>query len=199
MTGQQIYHVRRFVSGATGTNTINIYHVPAIHAEWDPGEEYSVAGEIEMTAEEHLVEGGIDIKVENYDVVGQTHTLEPIEPVLTAVTSIKSEPELQAHAEIEEAAPQSEDEIDAKTMAAAMKDAARQGIPFCEECTKARLRLEKQSAPKAASAARDTRINDDIDAKAMAAAMKDAARQGIPFCEECTKARLRQERSMAPQ
>lgn len=40
-------------------------------------------------------------------------------------------------------------------------------------------------------------FGDDIDPAAIAAAMKEAARLGVPFCEECTKKKLRAERAAA--
>jgi hypothetical protein len=47
----EVYSVRRFVSGATGTNTINFYHRPAL------------AGEVDVR-EEHLPEGNIHVDPE---------------------------------------------------------------------------------------------------------------------------------------
>ncbi|MFT3766853.1 MAG: hypothetical protein QM820_15250 [Minicystis sp.] len=38
-------------------------------------------------------------------------------------------------------------------------------------------------------------FSDDIDAEAIAAGMREAARLGIPFCEECTRKKLRAERA----
>lgn len=42
-------------------------------------------------------------------------------------------------------------------------------------------------------------FGDDIDAEAIAAAMKEAAELGVPFCEECTKKKLARERAAREQ
>lgn len=55
------------------------------------------------------------------------------------------------------------------------------------------------AASEPAPALVESTFPDDIDAPAIAAAMKEAARLGIPFCEECTRKRLAQGRAGAPQ
>lgn len=46
----------------------------------------------------------------------------------------------------------------------------------------------RQSAPGAAATAADTMFGADLDAAAMVDALQRAARDGVPFCEECTRA-----------
>jgi hypothetical protein len=64
--------------------------------------------------------------------------------------------------------------IDAAAIAQILKDAAKDGTPFCEECMKAALEY--------------TTFPANFDAEAVAESLKSAAQQGIPFCEECMKA-----------
>jgi hypothetical protein len=75
-----------------------------------------------------------------------------------------------------------DDRLDVEAQVAAMKNAARKGVPFCEECEKARL------AAAAAKPAPDPYAGTDVAAQA--AVLKEAAQGGAPFCEECEKARL---------
>jgi protein tyrosine phosphatase (PTP) superfamily phosphohydrolase (DUF442 family) len=181
------YHVKRLVSGATGTNTINIYSPLGFDAKSEIEPPASLAAAVEV----ELEEAAFDIDLE------PTEELLPnvavAETSLEAHVSATPEPRLALTAglriDLEPYIPR-DDEIDAQAMAEAMKEAARLGMPFCEECTRARLRLAK--TPR-----QERQPEDDIDAQAMARAMKEAARQGVPFCEECTRARLRQERERA--
>jgi hypothetical protein len=185
-TGQHVYYVRRLVSGATGTNTINVYHAPKIEGEWEPEEPHGVGGEIAIEVEDHLVEGGAEVEVENYEVAGYADVPEPAEPVIRHVIAVEPELALQGHAALEDReVVEPPAEPDTAAIAEAMKQAALHGVPFCEECMRARLRKAKAAQPKPA---------EDVDAKAMAEAMKEAARQGVPFCEQCTRARLKRQR-----
>lgn len=98
-----------------------------------------------------------------------------------------------------------EETIDAEVLAAALKEAARQGVPFCEECHKDAVRKQREDAAKAKSAARakarpapapvPETFSPDVDAEAMAEAMKAAARDGVPFCEVCMKKELEAKRA----
>jgi hypothetical protein len=79
--------------------------------------------------------------------------------------------------------------IDPECQAQALKDAAEDGSPFCEECEKA-----AQAKIKATNAAREAAKpapppDPQIDEILQAQALKDAARKGAPFCEECEKAK----------
>jgi hypothetical protein len=65
--------------------------------------------------------------------------------------------------------------IDAAAIAQILKDAAKDGVPFCEECMKAAL-------------SEYTTFPSNFDAEAVAESLKSAAQEGIPFCEECMKA-----------
>ncbi|HEX3344806.1 MAG TPA: hypothetical protein VHS09_09555 [Polyangiaceae bacterium] len=80
-----------------------------------------------------------------------------------------------------------DDKLDVPAQVAVMKDAARDGVPFCEECEKARLASEA-AAPEPFAG---------TDTAAQAAAMRSAAEDGLPFCEECEKARLELEKQEA--
>jgi hypothetical protein len=66
-------------------------------------------------------------------------------------------------------------EADAAAIAGVLQDAARDGVPFCEECMKA-------AAPEYST------FPPDIDALAAARVLIDAAIDGVPFCEECMAA-----------
>jgi hypothetical protein len=65
--------------------------------------------------------------------------------------------------------------LDALAVAQVLKDAARDGVPFCEECMKSAMQ-EYSTFPAS------------LDASAVAQVLKDAARDGVPFCEECMQA-----------
>jgi hypothetical protein len=46
--------------------------------------------------------------------------------------------------------------------------------------------------------AEERTFGDDLDAEAIAAIMREAARTGVPFCEECTRKKLRAGREARP-
>jgi hypothetical protein len=71
--------------------------------------------------------------------------------------------------------------VDLAAVAATKRQAAKLGIPFCEECAKAMA-----EAPKAQPAERSDLL-PDADAEAIATVLRQAAEQGVPFCEECAK------------
>jgi hypothetical protein len=71
------------------------------------------------------------------------------------------------------------DTVDMLLQAAVLKKAAREGIPFCEECEKKKKKRAKQKQ-EAEDAAR-------LDQASQAATLQRAARAGTPFCEECEK------------
>jgi hypothetical protein len=79
-------------------------------------------------------------------------------------------------------APPAEPELglDIEAQIAALKAAAADGTPFCEECERARLRERMPEAEP----------EPDLDIEAQVAALKAAAADGTPFCEECERARL---------
>jgi hypothetical protein len=85
----------------------------------------------------------------------------------------------QPEAQVEETA---EDRIDVEAQVAVLRQAARDGTPFCEECEKARLDglALDEAAPPDPFAATDTAAQAEV--------MRAAALDGIPFCEECDKA-----------
>lgn len=66
-------------------------------------------------------------------------------------------------------------DADAAAIAGVLQDAARDGVPFCEECMKA-------AAPEYST------FPPGIDAPAAARVLMDAAIDGVPFCEECMAA-----------
>lgn len=88
-----------------------------------------------------------------------------------------------------------------------LKRAAEEGAPFCEECEKARQEALKEREPAPAPApppppeqepqrpapARQAPIIDgppmDVDSPAQSDTLKRAAVDGVPFCEECERAR----------
>ncbi len=50
-----------------------------------------------------------------------------------------------------------------------------------------------RAAPAAVAAAAETTFNSLLDTAAMVAALRQAAQDGVPFCEECERARLARE------
>jgi hypothetical protein len=74
-------------------------------------------------------------------------------------------------------------DIDSPAAAEALKQAASDGVPFCEKCTR---------TPAAAEPQKDSQLKN-VDAARMAQAMKDAAHSGVPFCEKCAGAKPRME------
>jgi hypothetical protein len=99
---------------------------------------------------------------------------------------VKSKP---APAPDPEPAPEPESTLspdcDPAATAQALKDAAEEGVPFCEECAKAAAALAAKPPGRApASEPGDPFENPEASAKAL----KAAAEKGTPFCEECVKA-----------
>jgi hypothetical protein len=73
-------------------------------------------------------------------------------------------------------APAAESPLDEAAQAAVLRSAAKQGVPFCAECEKARKKREAEQ---------------QLDSAAQAEALKEAAKDGVPFCEECEKAKAK--------
>jgi hypothetical protein len=71
----------------------------------------------------------------------------------------------------------------------ALIDAAMGGEPFCEECEKAKREAQASSRPPAEPAAEPDSMPPNHDGDAQAKTLIAAARDGVPFCEECEKAR----------
>lgn len=80
-----------------------------------------------------------------------------------------------------------DERVDTPAQVAALLHAAREGLPFCEECEKAKRQLAQAAA---STPPRDPYA--DTDVAAQAAAMRQAATNGTPFCEECEKAKKAQ-------
>jgi hypothetical protein len=77
-----------------------------------------------------------------------------------------------------------DDRIDAVAQALALRQAAQDGLAFCEECEKAQAEFEDlppEPEPFAST-----------DVAAQADALRQAAVDGVPFCEECERARREQ-------
>lgn len=104
-------------------------------------------------------------------------------------------------AEVEQEEPEGFPEShDQAAQAQALLQAARTGAPFCEECEKARLAMLAQQqlpAPVAKKTPIETgdpaQFRASHDQHAQAQALEAAAAEGVPFCEECEKARQAQE------
>jgi len=79
---------------------------------------------------------------------------------------------------------------DAEATAQAMKAAAKEGVPFCEECAKAAAAVP---VPAPVMRSSDSTFPDDVDTAAQSDALRSAAQCGEPFCEECEKARRARE------
>jgi hypothetical protein len=84
--------------------------------------------------------------------------------------------------------------LEPATQAQALREAAADGVPFCEECEKARRAQPSAPPPLAAESEEVARV----DAAAQAQALREAARAGLPFCEECEKARRAQPSAPPP-
>ena len=71
--------------------------------------------------------------------------------------------------------------------------AAEDGAPFCEECEKARLEQLANSPPspppQPPAKPDPPSFPENHDAAAQAKTLSEAADEGVPFCEECEKAR----------
>ncbi|HEY3818178.1 MAG TPA: hypothetical protein VGL81_13455 [Polyangiaceae bacterium] len=100
--------------------------------------------------------------------------------------------------------------LDIEAQAQTLIAASQAGTPFCEECERLKLAAAKEAAEAAAAAealedeaaaseaaedeaAATEAVEDDaaaIDAAAQAETLVAAAAEGMPFCEECEKARL---------
>jgi len=89
--------------------------------------------------------------------------------------------------------------LDVAAQVAVLLQAARDGVPFCEECERAkRERAAPPSAPAALAEAPMTR-NPEVDAQvaAQVAVLLQAAQDGAPFCEECERARGQRDEAIA--
>jgi hypothetical protein len=73
---------------------------------------------------------------------------------------------------VEEAMPPAS--TDMQLQAQALREAAREGVPFCEECEKLKKAKEADEAAR-------------LDQAAQAATLRRAAETGTPFCAECEK------------
>jgi hypothetical protein len=76
-----------------------------------------------------------------------------------------------------------------EAQASVLRDAAAAGMPFCEECEKARLAAEQEAAQAAAADSPTDDALAGLDAAAQADTMRSAAASGAPFCEECERAK----------
>ncbi|HEY8086266.1 MAG TPA: hypothetical protein VIF09_00425 [Polyangiaceae bacterium] len=91
-----------------------------------------------------------------------------------------------------------DDAVDVPAQVEVLLLAAKDGVPFCEECEKARLAelaeqeaLAEQGAPDDVPApAPAPAPYDAVDVPAQVAALTQASAAGVPFCAECEKARL---------
>jgi hypothetical protein len=115
----------------------------------------------------------------------------PAKPAVRAGGQRSDDPAIEA--------PLVDERLDQVTQAQTLVQAARLGVPFCEECARPRHRavaVEGQatsrtsSAPSATGAA-PPRTHDgrEIDQASQAATLVEAARSGVAFCEECAARR----------
>lgn len=123
-----------------------------------------------------------------------------VEPLRRATNTVAEQPQTEEALgpapppAVEEPA---DDTLDVPAQVAVMREAAREGKPFCEECEKARLEAASGMGPVPALAApAPTPASEpfaDTDVAVQAATMRAAAQDGTPFCEQCEKARLASE------
>ena len=198
MAIERTYYVRRLPQGATGTNTINIYNPVQFAYDAHTNLDRILPWHTDVDTESGhplTLDVRVDIEPEkNSAFEVKAHALEPkVLPVIKAKVEILPPPRDPAM-----------ENLDARMMAELMKEAARLGIPFCEKCARGKLQQARSQAvpaptrakPQTAPPPQDLEMHD-IAAAAMAQAMKEAARLGIPFCEKCTRAKLQQARSQA--
>jgi hypothetical protein len=93
------------------------------------------------------------------------------------------------------------DDLDEEAQAIALLGAADDGAPFCEECERARQaereaaagRGEDEDAPPPPPPITEPPLEPLPDIQEVQAeGLRDAARTGAPFCEECERARRAQ-------
>lgn len=72
--------------------------------------------------------------------------------------------------------------------AAALRQAAKSGAPFCEECERQKQALASGVAPVAVEPEPPT-FEDPIDIAVQIGTLSRAAELGVPFCEVCEKQR----------
>lgn len=115
------------------------------------------------------------------------------------------------------------EDLDAAAVATAQREAARTGKAFCEVCLRSRLaKARRQSAARLVQAPPEAlppgalpdtpsvgpgapgappepgTFPEDLDAAAIAAAQREAAQTGKPFCEVCLRKRLARDRARRP-
>ena len=133
--------------------------------------------------------------VENGSLILTWHSRRLYAPhVPEAEVPVEAPEPVQQRAVVEQEEPEGfPEDHDQIAQAQALQQAARTGAPFCEECEKAKLALWAQQAPAARKAPAQTDdaeqfpANHDQDAQAQA--LEAAAVDGVPFCEECERAR----------
>jgi hypothetical protein len=79
---------------------------------------------------------------------------------------------------------------DAQAQAQVLKNAAEDGVPFCEECAKKAAAAEAASkavAPQPEPPAPEPTLGQNNDAAAQAQVLRDAAQSGAHFCEICER------------
>ena len=138
--------------------------------------------------------------VENGSLILTWHSRRLYAPhVPDAEVPVEAPEPVSQRAEVVEEEPEGFPEThDQAAQAQALQQAARTGAPFCEECEKARQAQQQQPpAPVAKKSpiesADPAQFPASHDQDAQAHALEVAAAEGVPFCEECEKARQAQE------
>jgi hypothetical protein len=133
--------------------------------------------------------------VENGSLILTWHSRRLYAPhVPEAEVPVEAPEPVQQRAEVEQEEPEGfPEDHDQIAQAQALQQAARTGAPFCEECEKAKLALLARQAPAARKAPAPTDDAEQFpathDQDAQAQALEAAAVDGVPFCEECERAR----------
>lgn len=120
--------------------------------------------------------------------------------------------------------PTFSENTDAAQLAQVLKQAAEDGTPFCEECEKkkaaAKQKMQRAAAAEAAAEAEEgveeappaapmalpdieierlledaPTLSSNADPVAIARVLREASARGVPFCEECERARLARQAS----
>lgn len=142
--------------------------------------------------------------VENGSLILTWHSRRLYAPhVPEAETPVEAPPPVPQQTRAAEEEPEGfPEDHDQAAQAQALQQAAKTGAPFCEECEKARLALlaQQQQPPPVAkttppSTGEPGQFPANHDQAAQARALEGAAVDGVPFCEECEKARQTEARA----
>ncbi len=182
-----LVHVYEAPAPAQLYGTPPVQAEPALGPAPEADESYFIAG-FDAASEPEQIEAvlaGASEPEEMHAVLEGASEPEEIHSALEAA----SEPQ-EIHAVLDALEPEIAEDtsLDADAQADALEQAAAAGVPFCEECEKARLAAAGAAAQDAVEE-KESEETASLDAAAQADTMRRAADDGVPFCEECEKAK----------